>query len=177
MSDNSDTSENEDDFTKYVDERVEEDLSRAEALKEKYGNEVKKNLLEARKYEGEKKEKYKSQALTALKKQKFYEKRLEALRKRKFKKDIKVMDRDLKKQKAELNKITKDFKKKIALLMLPNNEEPSENQEEEDDEDLKKIDIDVDLEVLNENYLALIKLPEVVKASENLNIFKFIFQD
>ena len=117
--------------------------------------------------------KYKKEAKRALKLKKFYEKRLTKLNEKKFKIDLKTMDKDLKIQKKELRKITREFKKKVALLT--NNE--FENEDDNEEMDISILNIDMPENKVIEEYNKIIELKEVEEASENLNIFKFLLHN
>lgn len=142
---------------------------------EKYDNEVKKNLLLSKKYPS-KKDEYKDEAVRALKKKKFYGKCLERNEKRKLKLDLKNLDKEFEIQKKELKKLTHDFKKKVALVTK--GEEIDEEREDIGDDVNGILDqVDIDEKILNEEYLKIICRPEVLQINENLNLFKFVFQE
>lgn len=62
---------------------------------------MKKYIIDSKRPEANK-EKLKKEAIGSLKKKKFYEEIMEKLQNRKFKIDMKTMDQDMKKNKAEL---------------------------------------------------------------------------
>lgn len=68
--------------------------------------------------------------------------------------------------------ITKEFKRKIALLTNPN----YEDEEVEEKEEEYKFDIDMPENEVEERYQQIIALESVQQASDELNMFKFIFQ-
>ena len=107
-----------------------------------------------------------------LKLKKFYEKRLNKLNEKKSKIDMKILDKNLRQEKKELKKVTRDFKKKVALLV--GNEEQNE-PELEDDLSMSQLNIDMSESEVNEQYNKIISLPEVQSASDNLNVLSFFF--
>ena len=68
--------EEEDEYEKYIEDNIEKDIARTNKKIEKYSNDLKTNLLKAKKSEGEQKENCRKEALRVLKLKKFYEKRL-----------------------------------------------------------------------------------------------------
>ena len=122
------------------------------------------------------KEKHKKEAVSALKKKKFYEKNLKKLEDRKLTIEIKIMDIDIKKQKRELKQITNDFKRKIAILINPDSQIADIQKDEESEDGFEKLNIDMSEEEVEKQFNQIISLPEVKQASENLNMFKYIFQ-
>ena len=130
-----------------------------------------------------KKDEYKDEAIKALKKKKFYNKALERYENRKLKLELKSLDREYNLQKKELKKLTKELKKKVRLVTMGQNydegEAPEDNGSDDDEEDNDAIfaQIDLDEKTLNDEYEKIINKPDIKKASENLNLFKFIFQD
>ena len=172
-----DAIEDEDEYEKYVENNIDKDLERTNKKIEKYSQDIKTNLLNAQKFEKKADSnlvaKYKKEAKRALKLKKFYEKRLTKLNEKKFKIDLKTMDKDLKIQKKELRKITREFKKKVALLT--NNE--FENEDDNEEMDISILNIDMPENKVIEEYNKIIELKEVEEASENLNIFKFLLHN
>ena len=119
-----------------------------------------------------------------MKKKKFYSKALDRYENRKLKMDLKSLDKEYQIQKKELKKLTREFKKKVRLISL--NKNLDENDEDEggddsgsSDEDNEAIfaQIDIDEKTLNNQYEQIIAMPEIKNASQNLNLFKFIFQE
>ena len=86
------------------------------------------------------------------------------------------MDIDIKKQKRELKQITNDFKRKIAILINPDSQIADIQKDEESEDGFEKLNIDMSEEEVEKQYNQIISLPEVKEASENLNMFKYIFQ-
>ena len=82
-------------------------------------------------------------------------------------------------QKKELKKLTRKLKKKVRMLTMgedyDEDDEGSDNSEEENDAIFSQIDLDDN--ALDEQYENIINMPEVKSSSENLNLFKFIFQE
>ena len=77
--------------------------------------------------------------------------------------------------------MTRDLKKKVKLISMGQdyNEDDGGDDSGSSDEDNDAIfaQIDLDENTLNNQYEQIISLPEIKKASENLNLFKFIFQE
>lgn len=172
-----DAIEDEDEYEKYVENNIDKDLERTNKKIEKYSQDIKTNLLNAKKFEKKADSnlvaKYKKEAKRALKLKKFYEKRLTKLNEKKFEIDLKTMDKDLKIQKKELRKITREFKKKVALLT----DNEFENEDDNEEMDISKLNIDMPENKVIEEYNKIIELKEVEEASENLNIFKFLLHN
>ena len=141
---------------------------------------VKKNLLLSKKNPN-KKDEYKDEAIRALKKKKFYSKALERYENKKLKLEIKSLDREYKMQKKEFKKLTKELKRRVKLVTMGGSYDDDDvgddsgSSDDDNDEIFKQIDIDEN--TLNQQYEQIIAIPEVKKASENLNLFKFIFQE
>lgn len=177
--DDDDVIDEEDEYEKYVENNIDKDLERTNKKIEKYTQDIKTNLMNAKKYEKKADkslvEKYKKEAKRALKMKKFYEKRLTKLNDKKFQIDMKTLDKDIKIQKKELKKLTREFKKKIALLT--NNEFENEEDDDEDSADISRLNIDMPEDKVIEEYNKIIELKEVEEASENLNIFKFLLHN
>lgn len=166
----------EDDEGIYTIEYLSNQIVRYSQKVEKYDGQVKKNLLLSKKYP-DRAEEYKDEAIRALKKKKFYNKALESYEKRKLKLDLKNLDKEFEIQKKELKKLTKEFKKKVALVTM--GEEYDEKNEENYNEDNNDIldQVDIDEKTLNQQYEDIIFSSDVLKENENLNLFKFIFQE
>ena len=159
----------------YIEANLNKNIERIQKKIDKFDKEVKEKIKWAQRRPN-KKEYYKHEAAVSLKKKKFYEKIMNQLQERKFKYEIKEIDRNLKKEKKELKKITRDFQKKILLLTNPDlAEKIEENDEAIDDEG--NLNIDMDVEEVEKKYKEIINRPDVIEASEKLNLFKFIFQE
>jgi hypothetical protein len=159
----------------YIEANLNKNIERIQKKIDKFDKEVKEKIKWAQRLPN-KKDYYKHEAAVSLKKKKFYEKIMNQLQERKFKYEIKEIDRNLKKEKKELKKITRDFQKKILLLTNPDlAEKIEENDEAIDDEG--NLNIDMDVEEVEKKYKEIINRPDVIEASEKLNLFKFIFQD
>ena len=181
MNDNDDydDSEDEEDEQKknlelYLEDNIDKNIERMKKRVDKFDKEVKKQIQLSK--NGVNKEKYKKEAVSALKKKKFYEKNLKKLEDRKLTIEIKIMDIDIKKQKRELKQITNDFKRKIAILINPDSQIADIQKDEESEDGFEKLNIDMSEEEVEKQYNQIISLPEVKEASENLNMFKYIFQ-
>lgn len=170
----------EDDEGIFTYEYVTSHIDRYQKKVTKFDDLVKKNLLLSKKYPN-KKDEYKDEAIRALKKKKFYSKALERYENRKLKLELKSMDREYKLQKKELKKLTKELKKKVRLVTMGQDYDENDYSDgsgsSDEDNDAIFAQIDIDDKTLNEQYEQIISLPEVKKASENLNLFKFIFQE
>ena len=159
----------------YIEANLNKNIERIQKKIDKFDKEVKEKIKWAQRLPN-KKDYYKHEAAVSLKKKKFYEKIMNQLQERKFKYEIKEIDRNLKKEKKELKKITRDFQKKILLLTNPDlAEKIEENDEAIDDEG--NLNIDMDVEEVEKKYKEIINRPDVIEASEKLNLFKFIFQE
>ena len=159
----------------YIEANLNKNIERIQKKIDKFDKEVKEKIKWAQRRPN-KKEYYKHEAAVSLKKKKFYEKIMNQLQERKFKYEIKEMNRNIKKEKKELKKITRDFQKKILLLTNPElAEKIEENEEAIDDEG--NLNIDMDVEEVEKKYKEIINRPDVIEASEKLNLFKFIFQE
>ena len=116
-----------------------------------------------------------------MKKKKFYSKALERYENKKLKLEIKSLDREYKMQKKEFKKLTKELKRRVKLVTMGGSYDDDDvgddsgSSDDDNDEIFKQIDIDEN--TLNQQYEQIIAIPEVKKASENLNLFKFIFQE
>ena len=170
----------EDDEGIFTYEYVTSHIDRYQKKVTKFDDLVKKNLLLSKKYPN-KRDEYKDEAIRALKKKKFYSKALERYENRKLKLELKSLDREYNLQKKELKKLTRELKKKVRFVTMGQDYDENENMDDSgsDDEDNDAIfaQIDLDEKTLNEQYEQIICMPEVKKASENLNLFKFIFQE
>ncbi len=181
MNDNDDydDSEDEEDEQKknlelYLEDNIDKNIERMKKRVDKFDKEVKKQIQLSK--SGVNKEKHKKEAVSALKKKKFYEKNLKKLEDKKLSIEIKIMDIDIKKQKRELKQITNDFKRKIAILINPDSQYADIQQQEESEDGFEKLNIDMSEEEVEKQFNQIISLPEVKQASENLNMFKYIFQ-
>ena len=174
------TNIDEDDEGIYTYEYVTSNIDRYQKKVTKFDEMVKKYLLLSKKYPN-KKDEYKDEAVRALKKKKFYSKALERYENRKLKLELKSLDKEYKLQKKELKKLTRDLKKKVKLVTMgqgyDENDEGGDSGSSDEDNDAIFAQIDLDEKSLNEQYEQIINMPEVKKASENLNLFKFIFQE
>ena len=145
----------------------------------KFDELVKKNLLLSKKYPNKKDDK--DETIRALKKKKFYSKALERYENRKLKLEVKNLDKEYKLQKKELKKLTIDLKKKVRFVSMgqdyDGNNEGDENGNKDEDNDAIFAQIDLDEKTLNEQYGQIINMTDVKKASQNLNLFKIIFQE
>jgi hypothetical protein len=159
-------------------EYITKNIERYQKQITKYDELVKKNLLLSKKHP-EKKDEYKTEATRALKKKKFYSKCLERYENKKLKLEIKNLDKEYKMQKKELKKLTRKLKKKVRMVTMgeeyDDEGEDSENSDEEHDVIFSQIDLDDN--ALDEQYEKIINNPEIKTASENLNLFKFIFHE
>ena len=94
---------------------------------------------------------------------------------------MKSLDQEYKLQKKELKKLTRDLKKKVRLVTMgedyDENDGGDDSGSSDEDNDAIFAQIDLDEKNLNEQYEQIINMPNVKKASENLNLFKFIFQE
>ena len=160
-------------------EYITKNIDRYQKQVSKFDELVRKNLLLSKKHP-EKKDEYKTEAIRALKKKKFYSKCLERYEDKKCKLEIKSLDKEYKMQKKELRKLTKKLKKRVRMVTMgeeydDEGEEDSENSDE--DNDIVFSQIDLDDKALEEQYEQIINKPEIKNANENLNLFKFIFQE
>ena len=170
----------EDDEGIFTYEYVTSNIDRYQKKVTKFDELVKKNLLLSKKYPN-KKDEYKDEAIRALKKKKFYSKALERYENRKLKLELKSLDREYNLQKKEFKKLTRELKKKVKLVTMgqeyDENDNGGDSGSSDEDNDAIFAQIDVDENTLNEQYDQIIAMPEIKKASENLNLFKFIFQE
>jgi hypothetical protein len=158
----------------YLEDNIDKNIERMEKKVEKYDKEVKTQIALSK--NGQNKEKHKKEAISALKKKKFYEKNLKKLQDKKLTIEIKIMDIDIKKQKKELKKITNDFKRKVAILINPDSQIANIQEDIGSEDGFEKLNIDMSEEEVEKQFNQIISLPEVKQASENLNMFKYIFQ-
>ncbi len=161
-------------------EYVTKHIDRYQKKVSKFDQQVKKYLLLSKKHPN-KKDEYKDEAIRALKKKKFYSKALERYEQRKYKLEMKSLDREYKQQKKEYKKLTRELKRKVRLVTMgqdydENDADDGSGSSDEDNEAMFA-QIDLDENTLNQNYEQIISMPEIKKASENLNLFKFIFQE
>ena len=161
-------------------EYITSNIERYKKQVNKFDELVKKNLLLSKKYPN-KKDEYKDEAIRALKKKKFYSKALERYENRKLKLDLKSLDREYNLQKKEFKKLTRELKKKVRMVTMGqdyDDNEPDDNSGDSDeDNEAMFAQIDIDENTLNQQYEQIISLPDVKNASENLNLFKFVFQE
>ena len=161
-------------------EYVTKHIDRYQKKVSKFDQQVKKYLLLSKKHPN-KKDEYKDEAIRALKKKKFYNKALERYEQRKYKLEMKNLDKEYKQQKKEYKKLTRELKRKVRLVTMgqdydENDADDGSGSSDEDNEAMFA-QIDLDENTLNQNYEQIISMPEIKKASENLNLFKFIFQE
>ena len=160
-------------------EYVTKNIERYQKYIKRYDDQVRKNL-QLSKQHPEKKDEYKTEAIRALKKKKFYSKALERYEDKKLKLEMKALDNEYKMQKKEYKKLMRKLKKKVRMLTLgeeydEDDNDDSDNSEEENDAIFNQIDLDD--KTLEAQYEQIINKPEIKDASENLNLFKFIFQE
>ena len=161
-------------------EYVTKHIDRYQKKVSKFDQQVKKYLLLSKKHPN-KKDEYKDEAIRALKKKKFYNKALERYEQRKYKIEMKNLDKEYKQQKKEFKKLTRELKRKVRLVTMgqdydENDADDGSGSSDEDNEAMFA-QINLDENTLNQNYEQIISMPEIKKASENLNLFKFIFQE
>ena len=145
----------------------------------KFDDLVKKNLLLSKKYPN-KKDEYKDEAIRALKKKKFYTKALQRYEDKKVKLEIKTLDKEYKMQKKELKKLTKKLKRKVRMVTMGeeyDEDDDDDGEDSEEENDVAFSQIDLDDKTLEEQYEQITNAPEIKEASQNLNLFKFIFQE
>ena len=162
-------------------EYITSNIERYKKQVNKFDELVKKNLLLSKKYPN-KKDEYKDEAIRALKKKKFYSKALERYENKKLKLELKSLDREYQMQKKELKKLTKDLKRKVRLVTMGGHYDDDDiggddSGSDEEDNDAMFAQIDLDDNALNQQYEQIIAMPEVKNACDNLNLFKFIFQE
>ena len=82
-------------------------------------------------------------------------------------------------QKKELRKLTKKLKKRVRMVMMGEeyDDEGEDSENSDEDNDVVFSQIDLDDKALEEQYEQIINKPEIKNANENLNLFKFIFQE
>ena len=172
---NTDDEENNGIFTM---EYITKNIERYQKQISKFDELVRKNLLLSKKHP-EKKDEYKTEAIRALKKKKFYTKCLERYEDKKCKLEIKNLDKEYKMQKKELKKLTKKLKKRVRMVMMGEeyDDEGEDSENSDEDNDIVFSQIDLDDKSLEEQYEQIINKPEIKNANENLNLFKFIFQE
>ena len=180
IEDGKDVAEDDDDEGIFTYEYVTMHIERYQKNVKKFDDLVKKNLLLSKKNPN-KKDEYKDEAIRALKKKKFYSKALERYENKKLKLELKSLDREYKMQKKEFKKLTKELKRRVKLVTMGRSYDDDDvgddsgSSDDDNDEIFKQIDIDEN--TLNQQYEQIIAMPEVKEASENLNLFKFIFQE
>jgi hypothetical protein len=172
---NTDDEENNGIFTM---EYITKNIERYQKQVSKFDELVRKNLLLSKKHP-EKKDEYKTEAIRALKKKKFYSKCLERYEDKKCKLEIKNLDKEYKMQKKELRKLTKKLKKRVRMVTMGEeyDDEGEDSENSDEDNDIVFSQIDLDDKALEEQYEQIINQPEIKNANENLNLFKFIFQE
>ena len=73
------------------------------------------------------------------------------------------------------------MKKKVRMVTMGqdyDDNEPGDNSGDSDeDNEAMFAQIDIDENTLNQQYEQIISFPDVKNASENLNLFKFVFQE
>ena len=170
----------EDDEGIFTLEYVTKHIDRYQKKVSKFDQQVKKYLLLSKKHPN-KKDEYKDEAIRALKKKKFYSKALERYEQRKYKLEMKSLDREYKQQKKEYKKLTRELKRKVRLVTMGQDYDENDGDDgsgsSDEDNEAMFAQIDLDENTLNQNYEQIISMPEIKKASENLNLFKFIFQE
>jgi hypothetical protein len=159
-------------------EYITKNIERYQKQVSKFDELVRKNLLLSKKHP-EKKDEYKTEAIRALKKKKFYSKCLERYEDKKCKLEIKNLDKEYKMQKKELKKLTKKLKKRVRMVTMGEeyDDEGEDSENSDEDNDIVFSQIDLDDKALEEQYEQIINQPEIKNANENLNLFKFIFQE
>lgn len=170
----------EDDEGIFTMEYVTKHIDRYQKKVSKFDQQVKKYLLLSKKHPN-KKDEYRDEAIRALKKKKFYSKALERYEQRKYKLEMKNLDREYNQQKKEYKKLTRELKRKVRLVTMgqdydENDVDDGSGSSDEDNESMFA-QIDLDENTLNQKYEQIISMPEIKKVSENLNLFKFIFQE
>ena len=84
-------------------------------------------------------------------------------------------------QKKELKKLTKKLKRKVRMVTMgeeyDENDDDDEGEDSEEENDVAFSQIDLDDKTLEEQYEQITNTPEIKEASQNLNLFKFIFQE
>jgi len=170
----------EDDEGIFTMEYVTKHIDRYQKKVTKFDEQVKKYLLLSKKHPN-KKDEYKDEAIRALKKKKFYSKALERYEQRKYKLEMKSLDREYKQQKKEYKKLTRELKRKVRLVTMGQDYDDYDGDDgsgsSDEDNEAMFAQVDLDENTLNQNYEQIIAMPDIKKASENLNLFKFIFQE
>ena len=170
----------EDDEGIFTMEYVTKHIDRYQKKVSKFDEQVKKYLLLSKKHPN-KKDEYKDEAIRALKKKKFYSKALERYEQRKYKLEMKSLDREYKQQKKEYKKLTRELKRKVRLVTMGQDYDDYDGDDgsgsSDEDNEAMFAQVDLDENTLNQNYEQIIAMPDIKKASENLNLFKFIFQE
>ena len=159
-------------------EYITKNIERYQKQVSRFDEQVRKNLLLSKKHP-EKKDEYKTEAIRALKKKKFYSKCLERYEDKKLKLEIKTLDKEYQMQKKELRKLTKKLKRKVRMVTMGEDydDEGEDSENSDEDNDIVFSQIDLDDKALDEEYEKIINIPEIKNANDNLNLFKFIFQE
>ena len=168
MEDNDDSYDEEYEEGKEQEEILKKRINKLETKIAKFTEQALQNhQLSKQATTAEKAEKYKNQARDALKKKKFYEKILEKETEKQINLEMKLIDKDIAKQKEILKKMEEEFHRKIAVLT------GSTVTEEDSTPDLT---IDMDINEVNKEYEKIINLKEVKDATETFSVFNFILQ-
>ena len=160
-------------------EYVTKNIERYQRFVKRFDDQVRKNLLLSKQHP-DKKDEYKTEAIRALKKKKFYTKALQRYEDKKVKLEIKTLDKEYKLQKKELKKLTKKLKRKVRMVTMGeeyDEDDDDEGEDSEEENDVAFSQIDLDDKTLEEQYEQITNAPEIKEASQNLNLFKFIFQE
>ena len=160
-------------------EYVTKNIERYQRFIKRFDDQVRKNLLLSKQHP-DKKDEYKTEAIRALKKKKFYTKALQRYEDKKVKLEIKTLDKEYKLQKKELKKLTKKLKRKVRMVTMGeeyDEDDDDEGEDSEEENDVAFSQIDLDDKTLEEQYEQITNAPEIKEASQNLNLFKFIFQE
>jgi membrane peptidoglycan carboxypeptidase len=117
MEDNDDSYDEEYEEGKEQEQILQKRINNLESKVAKYTElALQSNQLSKQVATAERAEKYKNDARDALKKKKFYEKLLEKETEKKINLEMKLIDKDIAKQKEILKKMEEDFHRKIAVL-------------------------------------------------------------
>ena len=168
MEDNDDNYDEEYEEGKEQEQILQKRINNLESKVAKYTElALQSNQLSKQAATAERAEKYKNDARDALKKKKFYEKLLEKETEKKINLEMKLIDKDIAKQKEILKKMEEDFHRKIAVLT------GSTVTEEDSTPDLT---IDMDINEVNKEYEKIINSKGVKDAAETFSVFNFILQ-
>jgi hypothetical protein len=168
MEDNDDSYDEEYEEGKEQEQILQKRINNLESKVAKYTElALQSNQLSKQAATTERAEKYKNDARDALKKKKFYEKLLEKETEKKINLEMKLIDKDIAKQKEILKKMEEDFHRKIAVLT------GSTVTEEDSTPDLT---IDMDINEVNKEYEKIINSKGVKDAAETFSVFNFILQ-